>query len=263
MFDTTVGFAGSEVTGVVTVDVQTGALVHYELDAVPTRLDIRQPASFIKSQVANRGAYVHGWFNPSNKDQLRVSGDPDLIYGLEGRACWYVGLTSTGQDGGLVGFYLVDSRTKAVRHFALAGITETGAQHAAEGVYPEKGYQATNPLPFSVIGQPTHVMTLRDGTGIARAYALVNIETFQTVAVADLQAALRQYETALSRMRTSANVSTTSQESVVLGRLVRISPEVRQGNTLITSPWTPIPSTSLWQAATFPSICPWLARAIR
>lgn len=228
-----VGLGGADALGVVTVDVQTGAIARYALDETPAWVDIVHPDSFVAEQIAHRGTLVHGWFNPSDKDRLRVSGEPDLIYGADGRAYWYVGLTSTGNDAGLVGFYLVDSRTKAVRRYALAGITEAGAQHAAEGVLPEKGYQATNPLPFSVNGRPTYVMTLRDGTGIARAYAFVNIETFQTLAVADtLQSALRQYEAALSRSRTTADVAATAHERLVVGTVDRIGSEVRQGNTL-------------------------------
>lgn len=68
------------------------------------------------------------------------------------------------------------------------------SQRAAEGVMPEKRYSATNALPFMVHGEPSYVMALRDGTGLARAYAVVNMRSFNIVATGEtLQAAIRLY----------------------------------------------------------------------
>jgi hypothetical protein len=113
-------------------------------------------------------ADLNGWPNPSDKDKLQIAGDLDVVYGTNGRAYFYRGLSSTGGDAGLVGFVMVDTRTKEVTRYNLQGVTAAIAQATAEGVFPEKKYTATNPLPFMVEGRASYVMALRDGTGIAR-----------------------------------------------------------------------------------------------
>jgi hypothetical protein len=228
-----VGFSGATTDGIAIVDPQTGVITPYATKDAPAWADILESPSMVSEQVANRGELVHGWFNPSQKDRLAVSGDPDLVYGADGRAYWYVGLTSTGKDAGLVGFYLIDSRTRAAHRFVLAGATEEVAQRAAEGVMPEKHYEATNPLPFVVAGRPTYVFALKDASGIARAYAMVNIQTFQNVAVGNsLAAALRQYEAMLGRDPTNpAGINAKNDGKTLTGRLLRIGSTVTQGNT--------------------------------
>lgn len=228
-----IGFGGTEVSDVAIVDPQTGDIKDYAIKDVPAWADIVQPADIISAQISNRIDLVNGWFNPSDKGRLNITGEPDLVYGADHRAYWYVGLTSAGNDNGLVGFYLVDSRTKAARRFTLAGATEDVAEKAAEGVIPEKHYTATNALPFVVDGHPTYVFALRDGSGIPRAYAMVNIQTFQTLAVGDtLTATLRQYEAALSRDPSSSS-SLTEQvaDQELKGTIVRVAAVVHQGNT--------------------------------
>jgi hypothetical protein len=257
----TVGLGGAEASAMATVDVQTGAIQEYTLANAPAWADIIQPADLIETQVARHGELVHGWWNPGDKDKLRVSGEADLVYGADQRAYWYVGLTSSGNDNGLVGFYLIDSRTKAVHRFALSGVTEGGAQKAAEGVIPEKHYDATNPLPFVVAGRPTYVFALRDGSGIARAFAMVNIQTFQTLAVGEtLPATLRQYEAALSRDPTAnAGLATAVTTQVKSGAIGRIAPVVRQGNTFYTLTVEGVPARVLVASADLSDALP-LAR---
>lgn len=251
LYRNTVGFSGAEASGVAIVDPQTGAIQEYALKDVPAWADIVESPDMVADQVANRGEFVHGWWNPSSLDQLRPSGSPDLVYGSDGRAYWYVGMTSAGNDNGLVGFYLIDSRTKAAHRFVISGATEEAAKKAAEGVIPEKHYSATNPLPFVVAGRPTYVFALRDDSGIARAYAMVNIQTFQTLAVGEtLPATLRQYEAALSRDPTSsAGLPISVKPMSQSGAITRIAAVVRQGNTFYTLAIDSIPGRILVASA--------------
>jgi len=228
----TIGFSGAEADGVAIVDPQTGAITPYAMDQVPAWADILETPTMVEDQVANRAEYVHGWWNPSDADKLAITGTPDLVYGADHRAYWYVGLTSSGADQGLVGFYLVDSRTKAAHRFVLSGATEDIAAKAAEGVIPEKHYTATNPLPFVVSGHPTYVFALRDESGIARAFAMVNIQTFQTLAVGEtLQATLRQYEAALSRDPSTARIEGKVTSQTRTAAIIRIGAVIHQGSS--------------------------------
>jgi len=233
MHEKSIGMGGDEVREVLVVDVQTGEIAEYPLDKVPAWVDRVQPKSFIQEQIDNRGEYVHGWLNPSKADQWMTSDEPDVVFGANGRAYIYQGIRSLGNPNAIIGFYLIDSRTKAARKFDLSGTTEDGAKKAAEGVLPEKRYTATNPLPFSVDGRPTFVMALRDASGIPRAYAMVNIETYQIVAVSDtLQDTLRKYQSLLSRDRTHANVDSQVSQKVLAGRVARIGRVDHGGNTV-------------------------------
>lgn len=230
-FKPTIGLDGRKVTGVVLVDLETGESTRYGLEDVPGWVDRVQPAELIVDQVADRLEYVHGWFNPSKTDELRISGEPDVVY-EGGRAKYIVGLTSTSKEGGLVGFMTVDTRTKEVLRHTIAGVTETVAQGAAENVNPEKRYKATNPLPFMVAGRPTYVMALRDSNGVARSFAAVAIEDVQHVATGEtLASAVRLYQTRGSVNRTVAGAGPGAASLKAHARVERISAEVRDGNT--------------------------------
>lgn len=232
VFERRIGLFGADAVGVVTLDVQTGQTRFYPTDEAPKWIDRVQPASFVKEQLGNRLAYVHGWFNPSGQDKLSISGDLDLIYASDGRAHFFAGLGSTAKEGGLVGFVLVDSRTKEVIRYNIAGVTEGVAQAAAEGVYPEKKYKATNALPFLVDGTPAYVMALRDATGIPRSYGIVDILDYQKVAVADtLDATVRLFQTKLNQDRTHSNAAQRADEVRLKAKVVRFATEVRSGTS--------------------------------
>jgi hypothetical protein len=129
---------------------------------------------------------------------------------------------------------LVDARTKKVRLYQLSGVSEETAQKAAEGVIPEKHYSATYPLPFSIDKVPTYVMTLTDGTGIARAYAMVSIENYQILAVSDtLQGTLRAYQAKLSGGSAKLDANTGPVKVVkVDSNVSRIASDTHGGSTL-------------------------------
>ncbi len=233
VFDRKVGGSGYDSRGVVVLDPQTGQQQFYPTASVPAWVDRVQPASMVQEQISDRLEYVNGWLNPSKKDQLAIAGELDLVYGADGQPYFYAGLTSVGRDGGLVGFMMVNTRTKEVTRYSLVGVTEPVAQNAAEGVMPEKKYVATNALPFLVDGStPAYVMALQDGSGIARAYAVVDLRDYQRVAVADtLSAAVRQFQAKGSLDRTNVDPASAPDRRVIRGRVLRIGQEVRQGNT--------------------------------
>lgn len=230
IFERRVGFGGLDAVGVVLLDVQTGVMQRYSVADAPKWIDRIQPHMVVQSQLEDQLEYVHGWLNPSQTDRLSISGELDVIYASDGRAHFFAGLGSKGREGGLVGFVLIDSRTKEVVRYNVAGVTESVAQAAAEGVFPEKRYSATNALPFMVAGVPAYVMALRDGTGIARAYSVVALTDYQKVAVADtLESAVRLFQGKLNLDRTHTDATPRADEVAVKATVARISMEVRDG----------------------------------
>lgn len=230
-YENTIGLSGADAKGVVTIDAQNGETKFYSTAQVPAWVDRVQPMEFVRDQVADRGHYVNGWLNPSDKARLRVSGHVDLVYSRE-RAYWMVGLTSVGRDSGLVGFMLIDSKTKEVHRFTLPAVTEDVAAKAVENVNPEKHYTATNPLPFIVEGVPTYVMALRDTQGIARAYGMVSMQNHQVLATGEtLSATLRNYESKMTSNKTAADIASDVKMQALKAKVVRIASEVRGSTT--------------------------------
>jgi hypothetical protein len=233
IYEHSVGFGGANATGLVTVNVLTGEVAKYKISEVPTWVDRIQPENFIADQMHDRGEYINGYVNLNDEGRMRVDGELDLVYGSDGRAYWVGGMTSKGTNNGLSGFYFVDSRTKALRWFKVPSVSQSTAAHAVENVNPEKHYKSTNPLPFLVAGAPTYVMALRDSQGVSRAFGMVDMRNNQVIGVADtLNATLRSYLAKRSTNKVSAEVGIEAEERVIEGKVVRISAEFRNNQTM-------------------------------
>lgn len=232
-FDHKIGFAGGEATGVVVVNAITGEVKGYSLTNVPAWVDRIQPEEFIEEQMADRGEYINGWFNPSDEGRMRVDGTLDLVYGSNGRPYWVGGMAALGTNKGLSGFYFVDSRTKAVHYLKAPSVSQETAGHAVENVNPEKHYSATNPLPFLVNGIPTYVMALRDTQGVSRAFGMVDMRNNQVIGVADtLAATVRTYMSKRSANGSEAIIGVEAKNLTLHGKVVRIASEYRNNQTM-------------------------------
>lgn len=228
-----VGFSGSDTTGIVTVNAITGEVAQYAMGKEPAWVDRIQPEEFVLEQMEDRGEYINGYINLNKEGVMRVDGHLDLVYGSDERPYWVGGMTSTGRNNGLSGFYFVDSRTKAVRWFKVPSVSQETAAHAVENVNPEKKYTATNALPFLVAGAPTYVMALRDTQGVSRAFGMVDMRNNQVIAVADtLGATLRSYQAKRSTNRVAGEIGTASKMVELQGNVARISSEFRNNQTM-------------------------------
>lgn len=236
IYEKKIVLGGVNVAGAVVLDVQSGDLQRYSLEALPAWIDRIQSEDVVAQQLEHRLHLVNGWLNPSDKGRLELSGDLDLVYGTDGRAYYFAGHTSVANRSGMVSFSLIDSRTKATTRYALSGITEITAQHLAQGVYPEKRYQATNALPFILEGRPVLVMAMTDGTGVPRGYGIVSMEPSQTVAVADtLAATARLFLSKVITDRTRLDSSVQPEGLIELTtKVLRKGAEMRGGNTSYT-----------------------------
>ncbi len=227
-----IGFGGDDATGVVVVDAQTGEISDYDTEAAPAWIDRIQPESFVRSQLEDWGRLVHGWWNPSDVDEVMPTYGTALVYGDDGRSYWYTGMTSVGSDQGTIGFTLVDTRTKEARLYHQAGATEEAASGSAEGAVQNAGYRAAFPIPYNVAGQPAFFVILKDNTGLAKAYAWVSQQNYQIVGVGETVAdAMRQYR---RRLTSRGNVMAADMDmdlARATAPVVRISADTRRGET--------------------------------
>ena len=86
----------------------------------------------------------------------------------------------------------MNQRTGEATYFSMAGATEQSAMESAEGQVQNLRYTATFPLLLNIESQPTYFMALKDGAGLVKKFAMVNIESYQYVAVGDTVAECQQ-----------------------------------------------------------------------
>jgi hypothetical protein len=241
-YEKRVGFAGNDATGVVTVDAQTGAIKEYGIKNVPSWIDRVQPISFIIDQLSDWGEYVHGYWNFSNEDKLMITEDLTLVYGEDNRSYWYTGVSSVGKEESAVGFMLVDTRTKEATMYKQSGATEYAAQSSAEGKVQEKGYRASLPIPYNINNIPTYVMTLKDGGGLVKMYAMVAIGDYTIVGVGNtMRETLMSYKNVFNMAGNRINPDAQANRKLMKTVVTRIQSDIKNGNsfyyfTVNTSP---------------------------
>ena len=232
LYEKTIGFSGDNTIGALIVDVETGEMKEYKLDNIPSWVDRVQPESMISDQINDWGSFINGWFNPSDKDKLQVSGNLMLVYGDDGKCYFYAGLTSVGKDDSSVGFMLIDSRNKKVCYYKQAGATEKGSMTSAEGKWQEKGYKATEPRPYNIDGIWTYVMALKDNEGLVKAVAMVSVSNYEIVGVGEnIKDALRDYKSALNGSGNSLVTGKKQTDKELEATITRISVDLKQGNS--------------------------------
>ena len=110
----------------------------------------------------------------------------------------YTGVTSVTSDQSIIGFVLVNQRTKEADFYNVTGGTEYSAQQAAEGRVMDLGYTATFPLLLNIGGEPTYFLSLKDPKNqIVQQYALINVANYNNnkmgVTGTDLSKCLASY----------------------------------------------------------------------
>jgi len=215
-----VGLIGRNTESLVLVNATNGEIEEYDIDDVPSWVDRVHPDEFVETQLRDWGNYIHGWWNPSNKDEVKPTPGTSVVYGSDGECYYYTGITSVGKDGTILGFILTNTRDKSTTYYRMAGATETKAKNSAEGAVQEKGYVASNPRPYNINGELTYVMALKDAEGLIKNVGLVSVANYEIVAVGDnVREAIRAFKT---RMNTfigtdvlSSDVSYITYEGVV------------------------------------------------
>lgn len=231
-FNKEIGFSGDDATGVIVVDVNTGAMQSYSIENTPLWVDRIQPINFVEKQLNDWGDYVHGYWNFSNSDKLQITEGLTLVYGKNNRSYWYTGLTSVGKDESAVGFVLVDTRTKETTFYKQSGATEFAAQSSAEGKVQEKGYHSSLPIPYNINGIPTYVMTLKDDGGLVKMFAMVAISDYTIVGTGNsMRETLTAFKSAYNSSGSKMNATSVTDKKGLKTVITRIQTDVKNGNS--------------------------------
>ena len=102
---------------------------------------------------------------------------------------------------------------------------------SAEGQVQHLGYKATFPLLLNIEGEPTYFLALKDGAGLVKKYAMVNIQKYQIVATGDTVAECEK--TYVDLMKGSGiDTISTEKTKTITGSITAIKDIVSDGNTL-------------------------------
>lgn len=234
LYEHKVGYSGANAIGVATVNASTGETKRYSINDAPKWIDRIQPESFVVDQINDWGLYVKGFLNSviSEEGVLVATEGTSLVYGTDGKAYWYTGITSAGGDESTIGFMLVDTRTKEAKLYKQPGATETAAMTSAEGKVQEKNYQATFPVMYNILGQPTYVMSLKDKAGLVKMVSFVSVEDYSVLGLGEnKEEALRNYREALASKGNSIKLENDETQQTIEGTITRINQDVQSGNT--------------------------------
>ncbi len=192
-------FGGTTISRVVLCNATTGECQDLAIEDCPQWVDRAYPAELLIQQYNWSGAYKNGWLNsflgqegvvqttPGTNDQVGynyIAKDDDV---------WvYTGVTSATADNSIVGFVLINQRTAESHYYEISGATETSAMGSAEGQVQNLRYTSTFPLLINVADRPTYFMALKDGAGLVKMFAMVDIQSYQNVATGSTVAACQE-----------------------------------------------------------------------
>ena len=204
--DKTVGLiGGADVIGVVLVDAcDKENIKYYDIEAVKNDeaiqwIDQIYSEDLLVQQYNYYGKYSGGFINAYIGQSGVVSTTVGSSYIASGDDVWlYTGVTSVTNDDSIVGFAIINQRTKEAVFQRISGTTEAGAEISAEGIVADKGWDATFPILLNIDGEATYFMALKDNN-VVKSYAMVSVERVQDAVRSedddnpDLEACLKAY----------------------------------------------------------------------
>ena len=225
-------FGGQTIGRVVLCNAQTGETKDYKIEDCPQWVDRAYPADLLLELYNYHGMLKNGFLNSvlGQKGCLKTT-DGNNYLALDDDVWVYTGVTSVSGDKSNVGFVLMNQRTMETRYYVCDGAQERSAMDSAEGQVQNLKYQAAFPLLLNISDQPTYFMALKDGAGLVKKYALVNVQKYQTVAIGDTVAECeKNYEKLLADNGIASGVGTESDISMT-GTIEKMAQAVIEGNS--------------------------------
>ena len=216
----------------------TGECQDLAIDEVPQWVDRAYPAELLIEQYNWSGKYKNGWLNSFLGQEGLVQTTP----GTDGQVgynyiakdddVWvYTGVTSATADNSIVGFVLVNQRTAESHFYSVPGATEESAMGSDEGQVQNLRYTSTFPLLINVANQPTYFMALKDGEGLVKKFAMIDIQHYQNVAVGDTVADCQKAYLALLATNGVDTAGEAMETLDAQGVIVHMAQAVVEGNS--------------------------------
>ena len=227
-------FGGVTIGRVVICNAQTGEMKDYAIEDCPTWVDRVYSADLLVQLYDYYGTLKNGYLNSilGQKGCLRTTAGYNYL-AIDDDVWVYTGVSSVIGDQSNVGFVLMNQRTMECRFYSVAGAEEFSAMASAEGQVQNLGYTATFPLLLNVSGEPTYFMALKDGAGLVKKYAMVNIQKYQNVSIGDTVAECKEAYNKLLKENGIAAADEMSGNESVTGKITKIVDAVVEGNSHI------------------------------
>ena len=233
VLDKTIGlFGGTDVIGAAVVDAVTGesVLVSTSLTGetkLPTDkfvadsewqwMDRVYTANILDAQYNFYGKLSGGFINSIlGQEGVKVTSSGYNYLALNDDVYMYTGVTSISSDQSIIGFVLLNQRTKETKYYPISGALESAAQASAQGAVQQYAYRATFPLLLNISGEPTYFMALKDSSEYVKMYAMVNVKQSTIVATGyNLTECTENYAAELKRngVNVDIDVSEMGQEN--------------------------------------------------
>lgn len=221
---------GSDISGAVLLNAVTGESEYYKLNDIPTWVDQVYSSDMIMEQLTYNGKYRSGFFNSifGQKGVLQPTDGYNYL-AINDDVYLYTGITSVTSDESNVGFVLTNLRTKETKYYAIPGAEEYSAMDSAEGQVQHLKYSATFPLLLNISDRPTYFMSLKDGAGLVKMYAFVDVSQYQIVGTgSSVEEARADY---ISKLKNENLEVEDAAETTVSGVIENIASAVVSGNT--------------------------------
>ncbi|HBS90931.1 MAG TPA: hypothetical protein DEA51_00480 [Erysipelotrichaceae bacterium] len=225
-------FGGLSAQGAVLVNPVTMDTQYYDIDELPHWVDRVQPSSIAWSQIDNWGYYVHGFINTlfNQKDMLQTTDGYNYVV-IDNQVYVYSGLTSLGGDRSIVGFTLINLKSKEATFYQIGGADEYAAMASAEGQVQHLNYRSTFPVLLNISNTPTYFVSLKDQEGLVKKYSFIAVSNYDAVGVGDTVAeAQRNYILKLREIGMVKDDETRYTE--ITGTVAMVSTAIVDGNSV-------------------------------
>lgn len=188
VLDNTIGlFGGRDVTGVILVDAVSGEFYEYDIDIVRADkslqwIDVIYSESLLVEQYDYYGKLSGGFINSViGQEGVKIATEGSNFLAINDDVYMYTGVTSVSGDQAIIGFVLVNMRTKEANFYTVSGAKEYSAKESAEGAVQDYKYSATFPILLNISSEPTYFMSLKDSSNLVKRFAMVNVQNYQVV----------------------------------------------------------------------------------
>ncbi len=222
---------GTDINGVVLLNAVTGESEFYKLSDVPKWVDQVFESDLIIEQLNFNGKYRSGFFNSifGQRGVLQTTDGYNYL-AIDDDVYLYTGMTSVTSDESNVGFVLTNLRTKETKFYEIPGAEEYSAMSSAEGQVQHLKYQSTFPLLLNVSNRPTYFVSLKDGAGLVKMYAFVDVNQYQIVGTGEsVEDARNDY---ISKLKTENVNNDVIKPEIAEGVIEKINSAVIDGNTI-------------------------------
>lgn len=259
---------GDDVKAIVMVDAVTGESKYYTIDEVKSGtatladgstvslswIDQVYNADLLVKQYNYYGTYLNGFWNSVfGQSGVKKCTAGSSYIAMDDDVYIYTGVTSVTADESILGFILINQRTKDAMFYTTTGATEAAAQNSAQGALSDKGWSATFPLLINLDGEATYFMSMKDSSDVVKGYAMVNVSNYNIVATdaadgnPDLVKCIENYASVLKDNKSvSIDVDTSyvpeiapeagdeiskPEETVISGVVENIKSQIENGST--------------------------------